>query len=58
MWVCQFDAEPDVKFSATSDLSSSHLAITCSRIEQPLPGSSFGQGHFWYKVARLIETFP
>jgi hypothetical protein len=56
MWVCEFPGFPAVKWGASHDMTSSVTGVTCSRLDQPLPGSNFRAGSFWYKVAQLIEA--
>jgi hypothetical protein len=47
--------EPLVKFGSTSDLTNETLGVRCTRIEEPLPGSSFSNWSSWTKIAQLIE---
>jgi hypothetical protein len=52
------DDFPAIKWGSNTDVSGRFPAITCRRLEEPLPGSSLNGWLSWLKIAKLIEELP
>jgi hypothetical protein len=57
-WVCWRDDFPAYKWFSASDDSGSFPPITCTRVERVPPGGNASSWLGWWKIARLIESWP
>jgi hypothetical protein len=57
-YVCSFASAPGIIFGSSTDETGTLPGLTCSRLDSPLPGSSWTQFATFWKLVRLIEGIP
>jgi hypothetical protein len=54
-YVCEYAAYPGYKWSSpTDDTGAFGGAVSCSKLETPLPGGTARQFYNWQQIAKLI----
>lgn len=57
-WVCEYAALPGYKWFSDQDVTAPALGLTCTKLEDKPPGSTWGNYASWYKILRLITEWP
>jgi hypothetical protein len=57
-YVCNFVTLPSLIFASSSDQTGALPGLTCTRVDEPLPGTGLTNWLSWAKITRLIESLP
>lgn len=56
-WICEYEQFPAIKWASSSDRTGDFPGLVCTRVENPLPGTSYNTWASFWKLVKLIPDF-